>query len=127
MELYIGGYAQGKQEYVRSKKSGQDVEIVPDLHLWFRQLLVEEAEIKATEIKAAAAKAAEVKAEQVVLTYCEEHPDCVLICDEIGNGIVPMDQTERAYRERLGRLLIELAKRADRVERIICGIGQRLK
>ena len=137
MELYIGGYAQGKQEYVQSRKSGQDVEIVPDLQLWFRQLLTEEAEIKATEvkatevkateIKAAEAEAAEVKAEQVVLTYCEEHPDCILICDEIGNGIVPMDQTERAYRERLGRLLIELAKRADRVERIICGIGQRLK
>ena len=50
-----------------------------------------------------------------------------IICDEVGNGIVPMDAFEREYRERLGRFLIEVAKRADRVERIMCGIGQRIK
>lgn len=38
-----------------------------------------------------------------------------------------MDAFEREYRERLGRFLIEVAKRADRVERIMCGIGQRIK
>ena len=54
-------------------------------------------------------------------------PEIAIICDEVGNGIVPMDAFEREYRERLGRFLIEVAKRADRVERIMCGIGQRIK
>ena len=47
--------------------------------------------------------------------------------DEIGNGIVPMEHEEREYRELTGRLLCELANKADRVERIVCGIGERIK
>jgi adenosylcobinamide kinase/adenosylcobinamide-phosphate guanylyltransferase len=56
-----------------------------------------------------------------------EHPDCIIISDEIGNGIVPMEHEEREYRELTGRLLCELANKADRVERIVCGIGERIK
>lgn len=110
MELYLGGYAQNKYEYVKQKMSGRDVTIVNHLHLWFLELLQQNEE-----------------AEAVILKYCETHPDCVIICDEIGNGIVPMEQEQREYRERLGRLLVILAQRADRVERIVCGIGQRIK
>ena len=43
------------------------------------------------------------------------------------NGIVPMDALERDYRERTGRLQIRIAEKAERVERIVCGISQRLK
>ena len=56
-----------------------------------------------------------------------EHPDCIIISDEIGNGIVPLEHEEREYRETTGRLLCELAEKADRVERIVCGIGERIK
>lgn len=56
-----------------------------------------------------------------------KHPDTVIICDEVGSGIVPLDSFEREYRERLGRLLCEIAAKAERVERIVCGIGQRIK
>ena len=59
--------------------------------------------------------------------YLEKHPDTVIICDEVGSGIVPLDSFEREYRERLGRLLCEIAAKAERVERIVCGIGQRIK
>ena len=38
-----------------------------------------------------------------------------------------MNEKEREYRERVRRLLIELAKEADVVERVMCGIGQRIK
>ena len=51
----------------------------------------------------------------------------MIICDEIGNGIVPLDAFEREYREHTGRILIELAGKADEVVRIICGIQQRIK
>ena len=50
-----------------------------------------------------------------------------MISDEIGNGIVPMDAFEREYREQTGRILIELAKEAEEVIRVICGIGQKIK
>ena len=60
-------------------------------------------------------------------TFLNEFEDCILISDEIGNGIIPLEAFEREYRERMGRILILLAKRAEEVERVICGIGQKIK
>ena len=62
-----------------------------------------------------------------ILDFFTKYPDCILISDEIGNGIVPMDAFEREYREQTGRILIELAKEAEEVIRVICGIGQKIK
>ena len=50
-----------------------------------------------------------------------------MICDELGCGVVPMDDEDRAWRERTGRLLCDLAAKADRVDRVFCGIPMRLK
>ncbi|MDO4961726.1 MAG: bifunctional adenosylcobinamide kinase/adenosylcobinamide-phosphate guanylyltransferase [Eubacteriales bacterium] len=46
---------------------------------------------------------------------------------EIGNGIVPLDKEDRIFREEYGRLLLRLAKEADEIYRVICGIAQRIK
>ena len=64
---------------------------------------------------------------ELFLEFLKEHEDCIVISDEVGNGIVPLDPGEREYREGVGRLLTELAARAEEVERVICGIGQKLK
>ena len=81
MDLYIGGYAQGKLSYVQEKYKGQDRTIINDLHLWVKQLLAEGK-----------------PAEEIVMEFYKEHSDCVFICDEIGNGIVPMEKEEREYK-----------------------------
>lgn len=65
--------------------------------------------------------------EAAIEEFLREHPDCILICDEIGNGIVPMEAEERNYRERTGRILERLAAQADEVVRVVCGIGQKIK
>lgn len=120
MKLVIGGYAQGKLEFVKRELWGGSVQgaenslvepvIFNDLHTWIRERIADggcpEEEIK---------------------EYIHKNPDCILISDEVGNGIVPIDAFEREYRERCGRILVELAKEADEVERVICGIGQRIK
>lgn len=126
MRLVVGGYGQGKLEFVLGSldvseygvwdgelpRDGEwsGFPVVNHFHRWVRGRLTDggcpEAEIRA------------------FLDRCE---DCVIICDEIGSGIVPGDGFEREYRERTGRILIELAARAERVERVICGIGQRIK
>ena len=61
------------------------------------------------------------------MEFVEKYPNCVIISDEVGNGIVPIEAFEREYRERTGRILVELAKKAEEVERVICGIGQKIK
>ena len=48
-------------------------------------------------------------------------------CVEVGSGVVPLDRAERVWRERAGRLTCELAARADRVVRTVCGIPVELK
>ena len=140
MELYIGGFAQGKLEYVKrryneNKKTEKlfvkvidcvdshykkmlletecDVLILNHLHLWVRDLLDEGME--------------EEKIQTTILSWIKSNPDAIVICDELGNGIVPIKKQERVWREQTGRLMIELAKQAERVERILCGLGQRLK
>lgn len=65
--------------------------------------------------------------EEEAPAFAEAHPDCVIICDEIGNGIVPIDGFEREYRERTGRTLVKLAEKAEEVIRVICGMGQKIK
>ena len=55
------------------------------------------------------------------------NPDLILICDEVGCGVVPIDPAQRAWREDVGRLCCRLAQRAERVERIFCGLPMTLK
>lgn len=123
MKLVIGGYAQGKLEYVM-KKYGAAPDMVWDgelpgnakmvvinhFHNWVKRSLSEGRH-----------------PEEEIRTFLERHQDCIIISDEIGNGIIPADVFEREYRERTGRILVELAEKAEEVERVICGIGQKIK
>ena len=51
----------------------------------------------------------------------------VVIVTEVGGGVVPADPDERAAREAAGRLSCLLAKRAETVIRVFCGIPTILK
>ena len=127
MKLIIGGYAQGKLDYVLSKyhlrenvvwdsvlpnnATIQDKPVIVNhFHQWVKQYILDGG-----------------CPEEEILSFLDNYKNCIIICDEIGNGIVPLDKFEREYRERVGRILIELAKRAEEVERVLCGIGQKIK
>lgn len=127
MKLIIGGYAQGKLNYALQRYGAKDYRIldgvpgtdtegetekrlVNHLHLWIKKRISEGG-----------------CPEEEILAFLEKYPDCVIISDEIGNGIVPEDAGERQYRERTGRILVELAKKAEEVVRVVCGIGQKIK
>lgn len=51
----------------------------------------------------------------------------VVISTEVGGGVVPTDERERADREAAGRLSCLLAQRAERVVRLFCGLPVVLK
>ena len=53
--------------------------------------------------------------------------DAIIITTDISGGIVPLDATQRAWREACGRMNNRLAARAGEVWRLFCGIPQRLK
>ena len=127
MKLIIGGYAQGKLDYVLSKyhlrenvvwdsvlpnnATIQDKPVIVNhFHQWVKQRILDGG-----------------CPEEEMISFLDDYENCIIICDEIGNGIVPIDKFEREYRERVGRILIQLAKRAEEVERVLCGIGQKIK
>ena len=127
MKLIIGGTAQGKLEYVLLKYDAQknmvwdgvlpndmelngNIVIINHFHQWVKSRMVSGG-----------------CPEDEIMSFLDCNEDCIIICDEIGNGIVPIDPFEREYRERTGRILVQLAMRAEEVERIICGIGQKIK
>lgn len=51
----------------------------------------------------------------------------VLISDEVGGGVVPVDDFEREFREINGRVNCYLASCAEQVIRVTAGIGNRIK
>lgn len=56
-----------------------------------------------------------------------KNPDVILVSDEVGYGVVPIDAFDRAYREAVGRICTELASYSTRVIRVVCGIGTVIK
>ena len=126
MKLVIGGYSQGKLNYVLKKQEGDclvcdgilradekhpgKTVVINRFHNWVRESIRHGG-----------------SPEEEILAFVERHPGCIIISDEIGNGIVPADIFEREYRERTGRILVELADRSEEVVRVLCGIGQKIK
>lgn len=51
----------------------------------------------------------------------------IVVSNEIGQGIVPMDADTRAFREAQGRLNITLAAQADCVVQVVAGLPNILK
>lgn len=57
----------------------------------------------------------------------KENPDMILVTNELGYGVVPVDRFDREYREKTGRICCRIAKSADEVHRVVCGIGTVIK
>jgi adenosyl cobinamide kinase/adenosyl cobinamide phosphate guanylyltransferase len=58
---------------------------------------------------------------------CRRSPDTVIIIDEIGCGIVPMEKSERLWRENVGRCGCIIASHSKKVIRVVCGIPAFIK
>ena len=58
---------------------------------------------------------------------CLENKELVVIMDEIGCGIIPIEKSERKRREETGRCGCIISAASDTVIRVICGIPVFLK
>ncbi|MCD8348869.1 MAG: bifunctional adenosylcobinamide kinase/adenosylcobinamide-phosphate guanylyltransferase [Lachnospiraceae bacterium] len=57
----------------------------------------------------------------------QRNPEIIIVSNELGYGIVPMEKNDRLWRETVGRICTCLAAEANEVVRVVCGIGGRLK
>ena len=62
-------------------------------------------------------------AEQIIL----KNPDVILVSQEVGYVVVPVDAFDRKYREAVGRVCTKLAAYSHKVTRVVCGIGTVIK
>ena len=46
----------------------------------------------------------------------------VVICCEVGSGVIPLERSDRDMREATGRLCVALAEKAEKVIRLVAGI-----
>lgn len=125
MKLIIGGAHQGKRDYAlkhyapkatvsRCTETEPEIdfsgEIIDSLHL---------------------AILAQLRSGIDPIDYFEKHLEDlaskIVICDDISNGVVPIEKEMRQWREAVGRTLILLSENAEEVIRVFCGLGTKLK
>ncbi len=126
MDFIIGGCCQGKWEYVKRQYGLTEDDVIfaadiknnelsgkcclRDFHLYIRQLMESGQNI-----------------EENISGLFQKNDIRVIISNEIGYGIVPVDASQRAYREAVGRASCMLAAKAKKVVRVISGIGVVIK
>ncbi len=124
MELIIGGAFQGQLEYGKEKHpeiswvSGKtcsleelyQAEGICDFHEFIKSQLKENGDCSHL-------------AEDLIAA----NDNLVIVSNEVGYGVVPIDAFERAYREAVGRVCTKLAAHSSKVTRVICGIGMVIK
>ncbi|GCA67378.1 hypothetical protein KGMB01110_18140 [Mediterraneibacter butyricigenes] len=120
MRMYIGGAYQGKLSY--AKQQNPDIKWRDGASCTLEELLEAQGVYRFQEF---IRKHMEIEdlAEQLI----QENPRSVIVTDEIGYGLVPVEEEARNFRERTGRICTKLAAHCERVERIVCGISTRIR
>ncbi len=109
MILVVGGAFQGKVDFVINELKIEENKIFRDFHLKMKSIINDN------------------KSVDEFINYIFNSGFDVIISDEIGSGIVPIDKGERIWREEVGRALCEIVKKCDEVWRVQIGIGTRIK
>jgi adenosyl cobinamide kinase/adenosyl cobinamide phosphate guanylyltransferase len=113
MVLIIGGEGSGKRTFARSLGYTEEEmtrEANSSLPVFYQleQVLREDPSL----------------ADELLEPLCQK--DLVLCC-EVGSGVIPISREERQAREVTGRLCILLAQRAESVVRMVAGIPTIIK
>ena len=113
MILVVGGRGSGKREYVLSL--GYTPEQMADGVLDEKPVLLDLQDIVMNDVENAPALLPELLKKKVV------------VCDEVGSGVIPLGKDRRLGREATGRLCCRLAEQATRVVRMVSGIPTIIK
>ncbi|WP_373213904.1 bifunctional adenosylcobinamide kinase/adenosylcobinamide-phosphate guanylyltransferase [Ruminococcus sp. 5_1_39BFAA] len=124
MEMIIGGAFQGKGDYAKTEH--------PDI-TWQQGEDLDEAGVLQAEgiMNFQEFIRRELKAGHDITGLAEkimkDNPEVILVCQEVGYGVVPVDAFDRAFREAVGRICTKLAAGSRKVTRVVCGIGTVIK
>lgn len=124
MNLIIGGAYQGKLDYAKEHFKIREVfSCTADK----AELDFSKDAIYGLEQFALACVRSGIEAKDYLQSHSKDLDQKVIICTDISQGIVPMEAELRAMREMTGRAMVYLAKEAETVTRVFCGLGQKIK
>lgn len=103
--LIMGGKYQGKTAYAQALAQETGANIIDDLAQWL-----------VTQSSA-----------EMALEALDFQDNTIVICDQVGCGVVPLEKEQRDWRERVGRVTTALAQEADVVVEMVCGIPRVIK
>ncbi len=120
MELVIGGAYQGKTEFIKERFNISDDEIFvceKNGDIDFNKKCI-------THIERYSFWCVEhdIEPSEHFFEHAKNFEHGIVISDDISCGVVPIDKTERAWREANGRLLMKLAEKSEHVTRVFCKI-----
>lgn len=125
MKLVVGGAHQGKSDIARSLFSFDgaiaDGSIIAYEDI-FSAVCVSRFHLFVRRFASSA-----LPAEKIAEELIRRNPDIIVICDDIGCGIIPLSKEERVWRENVGRAGCALAAYADTVVRVVCSIPTAIK
>ena len=127
VDFIIGGCYQGKTAYAKKQYQLRDADIISGADVELFSDLSGVKCLNGLHLLVRRTSGQDVSPEQIADWLFAENGPEVILSDEIGYGVVPVDASERRYREAAGRLSCRVAERAERVVRVVCGYGQVLK
>ena len=123
MKLYIGGCFQGKRETVIKNENIKNIINAENADM--------EEMLSAESIYGIDGfirkNLDESLVNELADRFISENKNVVIINNEVGYGVVPIDKNERLFRELNGRFNIRIAQSSDEVYRVVSGICTRIK
>lgn len=126
MIMITGGAFSGKKDYAKKRFGFSDDDIlngencslnavfsakcIADYQFIVKHLLEENADVQTFTER-----------------LCRENPNAVVIINEIGAGIIPLEKSDRIWREETGRSGCLIARNSSEVIRLACGIPTTIK
>lgn len=129
MNLIIGGAYQGKTDYAKEMYSLADYDIANGKNIGLENIneaakkpCIKNFHLLVRNVVSEGGSAIET-AEKIL----HENPHIIIVTDEVGGGIIPLEKADRVWREEVGRTCCYLAKNAKTVTRIISGLPMVIK
>ena len=127
MMLIIGGAYEGKTEYAVKLLGISEGDILDGSVCDFNELYSAKAVKKFHLLIKRLIEDKRDSALCFIDKLYERNPNVTVISDEIGCGIIPIEKSERIWREEAGRACCRAAELSEVVVRINCGISSVIK
>lgn len=118
MKLIVGGAACGKEQWAAEVYGVTPLCCTPDEALLRPAVAAFQDTLRKVGVD---------ELDAYIARLIERNPGAIVLCDEVGMGVIPLAREDRVWREKVGRACCLLQKASDTVVRVVCGLPQVLK